>query len=163
QFHELGGTQLAVKMEAECVDHLEALSDAGREALAMSDKTFAGLMPTVPHFLRQKIDAPARKLINAGVPYFVATDFNPGSSYTPSLPEAAHFARIRLNLTAEEALFGMTLGAARSLGVAGQKGHLSVGADADLLVLDLPDLFHFGYAFGENPVAACVVGGVVQG
>lgn len=162
QFHELGGTQLAVEMEAECVDHLEALSDAGLEALAMSGKTFAGLLPTVPHFLRQKIDAPARKLLNAGVPYFVATDFNPGSSYTPSLPEAAHFARIRLNLTAEEALFGMTLGAAHSLGVAEHKGHLGVGADADLVVLDLPDLFHFGYAFGENPVVATVVGGVVQ-
>jgi len=162
QFHEIGGTQLAVEMEAECVDHLEALSDAGLEAMAMSGKTYAGLLPTVPHFLRQKIDAPARRLLQAGVPYFVATDFNPGSSYTPSLPEAAHFARIRLNLTAEEALHGMTLGAAGSLGIADRKGHLRVGADADFLVLDLPDLFHFGYAFGENPVQAMVLGGKVQ-
>jgi len=162
QFHEIGGTQLAVEMEAECVDHLEALSDAGLEAMAMSGKTFAGLLPTVPHFLRQKVDAPGRKLLQAGVPYFIATDFNPGSSYTPSLPEAAHFARIRLNFTAEEALFGMTLGAARSLGLEAQKGHLSPGADADLLILDLPDRFHFGYAFGENPVAQIVVAGKVQ-
>ena len=162
QFHEIGGTQLAVEMEAECVDHLEALSDSGLEALALSGKTFAGLLPTVPHFLRQKIDAPGKKLIQAGVPYFVATDFNPGSSYTPSLPEAAHFARIRLNLSAEQALFGVTLGAARSLGVEAQKGHLGPGADADLLVLDLPDLYHFGYAFGENPVVKVVVAGEVQ-
>ncbi|MFK5957218.1 MAG: imidazolonepropionase [Planctomycetota bacterium] len=162
QFHEIGGTQLAVEMEAECVDHLEALSDAGLEAMAMSGKTFAGLLPTVPHFLRQKVDAPGRKLLQAGVPYFLATDFNPGSSYTPSLPEVAHFARIHLNFTAEEALFGMTLGAARSLGVEADKGHLGLGADADLLVLDLPDLFHFGYVFGENPVSHIVVGGKVQ-
>lgn len=162
QFHEIGGTQLAVEMEAECVDHLEALSDSGLEALALSGKTYAGLLPTVPHFLRQKVDAPGRKLIQAGVPYFIATDFNPGSSYTPSLPEAAHFARIRLNLSAEQALFGVTLGAARSLGIAKHKGHLGPGADADLLVLDLPDLFHFGYAFGENPVAKTVVAGVVK-
>jgi len=162
QFHEIGGTQLAVEMEAESVDHLEVLSDAGLEAMALSGKTFAGLLPTVPHFLRQKVDAPARNLLQANVPYFIATDFNPGSSYTPSLPEAAHFARIRLNLTAEEALFGMTLGAARSLGIGEQKGHLGPGADADLLVLDLPDLFHFGYAFGENPVSKMVVGGEVQ-
>ncbi|MGB0953077.1 MAG: imidazolonepropionase [Planctomycetota bacterium] len=160
QFHEIGGTQLAVEMEAECVDHLEALSDAGLEAMALSGKTYAGLLPTVPHFLRQKIDAPARRLLQAGVPYFVATDFNPGSSYTPSLPEAAHFARIRLNMTAEEALYGMTLGAAGSLGIEARKGHLRAGADADLLVLDLPDLFHFGYAFGENPVRKVVMGGV---
>lgn len=162
QFHEIGGTQLAVEMEAESVDHLEALSDAGLEAMAMSGKTYAGLLPTVPHFLRQKIDAPARRILQAGIPYFVATDFNPGSSYTPSLPEAAHFARIRLNLTAEEALFGMTLGAARSLSIDDRKGHLGAGADADLLVLDLPDLFHFGYAFGENPVRSMVLGGKVQ-
>lgn len=162
QFHGIGGTQLAVEMEAECVDHLEALSDAGLEALALSGKTFAGLLPTVPHFLRQKVDAPGRKLIQAGVPYFLATDFNPGSSYTPSLPEVAHFARIRLNLSAEQALFGMTLGAARSLGIEAQKGHLGPGADADLLILDLPDLFHFGYAFGENPVVKIVVAGKVQ-
>jgi len=162
QFHGIGGTQLAVEMEAECVDHLEALSDAGLEALALSGKTFAGLLPTVPHFLRQKVDAPGRKLIQAGVPYFLATDFNPGSSYTPSLPEVAHFARIRLNLSAEQSLFGMTLGAARSLGIEAQKGHLGPGADADLLILDLPDLFHFGYAFGENPVVKIVVAGKVQ-
>ncbi|MDA0666955.1 MAG: imidazolonepropionase [Planctomycetota bacterium] len=162
QFHEIGGTQLAVEMEAECVDHLEALSDGGLEALALSGKTFAGLLPTVPHFLRQKIDAPGRKLVQAGVPYFLATDFNPGTSYTPSLPEVAHFARVRLNLSAEQCLFGMTLGAARSLGIGAQKGHLGPGADADLLVLDLPDLFHFGYAFGENPVVKIVVGGKVQ-
>jgi imidazolonepropionase len=101
-------------------------------------------------------------LIQAGVPYFLATDFNPGSSYTPSLPEVAHFARIRLNLSAEQSLFGMTLGAARSLGIEAQKGHLGPGADADLLILDLPDLFHFGYAFGENPVVKIVVAGKVQ-
>ncbi len=158
QFHELGGVQMAVELGAQSVDHLEALSDSGLEALALSGQTFAGLLPTVPHFLRQKQDAPARKLLQAGVPYFVATDFNPGSSYTPSLPEAAHFARIRLNLTAEEALWGMTEGAAKSLGWS-QKGHLRPGADADLLILDLPDLFHFGYAFGENPVRAMVIGG----
>ncbi len=161
QFHQLGGVELAVELGAECVDHLEVLSDAGLEAMALSGRTYAGLLPSVPHFLRQKEDAPARKLLQAGVPYFIATDFNPGSSYTPSLPEAAHFGRIRLNLTAEEVMHGVTLGAAASLGIDDRKGHLRPGADADLVVLALPDLFHFGYSFGENPVSQVIWGGDV--
>lgn len=161
QFHELGGVQLAVEFGAESVDHLEALSDTGLEAMAMSGRTYAGLLPSVPHFLRQEADAPARRMISAGIPFFVATDFNPGSSYTPSLAEAAHFARVRLRMTAKEALFGVTLGAAESLG-AEQKGHLRVGADADLLLLDIPDSFHFGYAFGENPVREVILKGELR-
>lgn len=163
QFHQIGGVELAVELGAECVDHLEVLSDGGLEAMALSGKTYAGLLPSVPHFLRQKEDAPARKLLQAGVPYFIATDFNPGSSYTPSLPEAAHFGRIRLNLTAAEVMHGVTLGAAASLGIDNRKGHLRPGADADIVVLALPDLFHFGYAFGENPVSQVVcMGDVVR-
>ncbi len=159
QFHALGGVELGVELGASSVDHLEELSDAGLEALALSGKTFAGLLPSMPHFLRMTTDAPARRMLQAGVPYFVATDFNPGSSYTPSLSEAAHFARVRLRMTAEEALHGVTLGAAASLGLEAQKGHLRPGADADVLALDLPDHFHFGYGFGENPVTTVWLGG----
>ncbi len=163
QFETLGGAQLAAELGADCADHLEALDDAGLEALALSRRTYAGLLPAVPHFLRQAADAPARKLIQAGVPYFVATDFNPGSSYTPSLPEAAHFARIRLRLSALEALAGVTLYAAASLGAADRKGRIAPGCDADLVLLDLPDLYHFGYAFGENPVRQLWLAGVNSG
>lgn len=158
QFNNLGGVELACEFGAQSVDHLEALSDAGLECLAMSDKTFAGFLPTVPHFLGQKIDAPARKMIKAGVKYFVATDFNPGSSYTPSLVEAAHFARVRLCMSAQEAIHGVTAGAADSLGLGDSKGRIKVGHDADLLFLNLPDFFHFGYAFGENPVVKVLLG-----
>ena len=152
QFECLGGARLAVELGAECADHLEALDDAGLEAMALSGKTYAGLLPAVPHFLRQSADAPARRLLRAGVPYFVATDFNPGSCYTPSLPEAAHFARIRLNLTALEALAGITLYAAASLGAGQRKGRIAPGYDADLVVLALGGVEEFGYGFGENPV-----------
>ncbi|MGB0686074.1 MAG: amidohydrolase family protein, partial [Planctomycetota bacterium] len=110
-------------------------------------------------FLRQDQEAPGRRLVDLGLAPAIATDFNPGSCYTPSLAEAAHFARVRLRLTAEEALHGVTLGAAASLGLDERKGHLRPGADADLLALDLPDHFHFGYGFGENPVAAMWLGG----
>lgn len=152
QFSALGGVELAVELGAESVDHLEALTDAGLEALAMSRRTFAGLLPAVPHFLGLRADAPARRLLKAGVPYFIATDFNPGSCYTPSLPEAAHFARRRLGLTAAEAFHGATAGAAASLGLGERKGRLAPGCDADLILLDLEDMEEFGYGFGENPV-----------
>lgn len=152
QFENCGGTVLAAELGAESADHLEALDDAGLEALASSKRTFAGLLPCVPHFLRQKADAPARKILTAGVPYFVATDFNPGTSYTPSIPEAIHFARVRLRLSAMEALAGATLYAAASLGAGHRKGRLAPGYDADIAILDLPSYHHLGYAFGENPV-----------
>lgn len=152
QFESLGGTELAVELEAQSVDHLEVLHDSGMEALAMTKRTYAGLLPSVPHFLRQQADAPARRLIQAGVPYFIATDFNPGSSYTASLPEAAHFARVRLNLSAEEAFHGITKFAAESVGAGDVKGSLAPGYDADFVLCDLPDLHHLGYGFGENPV-----------
>jgi imidazolonepropionase len=152
QFQALGGVELAAELGAESVDHLEALTDAGLEALALSGRTCAGLLPAAPHFLGLDADAPARRLLKAGVPYFVATDFNPGSCYTPSLPEAAHFARRRLGLTAAEAFHGVTAGAAASLGLGARKGRIAPGCDADLVLLDLPDLEHFGYGFGENPV-----------
>lgn len=154
QFRALGGVELAVELGAESVDHLEALTDSGLEALALSGRTFAGLLPAVPHFLGQSADAPARRLLKAGVPYFVATDFNPGSCYTPSLPEAAHFARRRMGLSAAEAFHGVTAGAAASLGLGARKGRIAPGFDADLVLLDLPDLEHFGYGLGENPVLA---------
>ncbi|MDP6964005.1 MAG: imidazolonepropionase [Planctomycetota bacterium] len=158
QFNNLGGVELACEFGAQSVDHLEVLSDSGLECLAMSGKTHAGLLPTVPHFLRQKADAPARKIIKAGIQYFVGTDFNPGSSYTPSLPEAAHFARIRLRMSANEAMHGVTSGAAASLGLGDSKGKIEIGFDADLVFLNLPDFFHFGYSFGENPVAKVLLG-----
>lgn len=159
QFHSFGGVELAVELGAESVDHLEVLSDSGLEALAMSRQTFAGLLPAVPHFLRQKADAPAKRLLAAEVPYFIATDFNPGSSYSPSLPEAAHFARIRLNLSAAQALHGITHGAASSLGVGERKGRLDPGFDADFVLCELPELTYLGYGFGENPVRRVFVGG----
>lgn len=159
QFHSFGGVELAVELGAESVDHLEVLSDSGLEALAMSRRTYAGLLPSVPHFLRQKFDAPARRLLAAEVPYFIATDFNPGSSYTASLPEAAHFARIRLNLSAAQALHGITHGAASSLGLGDRKGRLDPGYDADFVLCELPDLTHLGYGFGENPVRRVFVAG----
>jgi len=160
QFAPLGGARLAVELGADCADHLEALSEEDAGLLAASP-TFAGLLPAVPHFLRQEADAPARLLLDAGARWFVATDFNPGSCYTPSLPEAIHFARLRLGLSVREALAGATCLAAASLGWEGRKGVLRPGADADLVVLDLPRVEGLGYAFGENPVRHVVLGGRV--
>ncbi|KAA3604983.1 MAG: imidazolonepropionase [Planctomycetota bacterium] len=159
QFENLGGAAMAVSLGADCADHLEALDPAGIQAMAESGKTFAGLLPAVPHFLRQNVDAPARALLEADVPYFVATDFNPGTCFCLSIPEALHFARVRLRFSALEALAGATVYAAHSLGLGTRKGRLAPGWDADFLVLDLPDYHHLGYAFGENPVAQVFVGG----
>lgn len=155
QLAPLGGAQLAAELGAESADHLERIDEAGIAAIAEAG-TYAGLLPAVPHYLRQAHDAPARALIDAGCRWFVATDFNPGSCYTASIPEALHFARIRLRLSALEALAGATCYAADSLALGARKGRIAVGLDADLLVLDLPDLLHLGYGLGENPVHAAI-------
>lgn len=159
QFEDLGGARLATELEAECADHLEALNAEDLNYMAASGKTFAGLLPAVPHFLRQKIDAPGQAILKARIPYFIATDFNPGTCYTVSIPEALHFARVRLNFSALDALAGCTWLAAASLGVGHRKGRIAPGYDADFVVLDLPDVYHLGYGFGENPVHSVYVQG----
>jgi len=150
QFEALGAVDLGVELEAESVDHLEALNDTGLASLATSQSTFAGLLPAVPHFLRQNADAPAGKLLRAGVPWFVATDFNPGSCYSLSLLEAAHFARVRLCMSAQQVLAGMTTNAAYSLGAGDYLGRIAPNYKAKFTALAISDIYHFGYSFGEN-------------
>ena len=151
QFEDLGGTEMAVGLGAESVDHLEVLSDAGLGSLATSSRTVAGLLPAVPHFLRQKEDAPGRNLLRAGVRCFVASDFNPGSSLISNLVEVAHFARIRQRFSPLEALAGMTIWASASLQADADWGRIAPGTRARFTHLDLPSLDHFGYLLGESP------------
>ena len=95
--------------------------------------------------------APARALIEAGVPVAVASDANPGTCYTESLPAVAVHACLDSGLSVEETLTGMTLNAAASLGLAGEIGSLEPGKWADLLILDAPDDRHLIYHWGVQP------------
>lgn len=158
EFADSGGAELAAELGAASADHLMAVSDAGIEAMAAS-RVPALLLPGTSFFLRKHVYAPARRFVEAGVPVALATDCNPGSSHTESLPTIAQLAVIELGLSIEETLTGVTLNAAATLGLAGELGTLEVGKRADLVVLDAPNLLHLAYHYGVNPVRSVVKDG----
>ncbi len=134
QFADVGGAELAADVGARSADHLEHVSDEGIARLVAAG-THAVLLPTASFTLGQA-PPPVARLRDAGVPLVVASDANPGTAPTESLPLALAFAVRQYGLTPDEALRGATVHAARSLDVPG--GVLTVGALADLVVWDLP-------------------------
>jgi len=144
-----GGAQLAARHRAASADHLDFIDDAGITALGRSGTT-AVLLPGASFFLRQAHDAPARRLIDAGVPIALATDFNPGTCPTEAMTAILPLACLRLGLLPGEAIAAATLNAAHSLGLAGRIGSLEVGKTADMQVVDVPNHRHLAYHFGVN-------------
>ncbi|MEE8139074.1 MAG: imidazolonepropionase [Thermoanaerobaculia bacterium] len=158
EFVDSGGAELAAEVGALSADHLIALSPQGVEALARAQVT-AVLLPGTSFFLMKHQYAPARRLIEAGVPVALATDCNPGSSYTESMSMVFVLAVFELGLSAEEALTAATLNAACCLGLGERLGSIEEGKQADLVLLDAPNLLHLAYHYGINLVAAVVKAG----
>ncbi|ROS39925.1 imidazolonepropionase [Amycolatopsis thermoflava] len=139
------GVRLAVRMGAASVDHCSHLSDSDVEALASSD-TVATLLPACDLSTRQLL-APARRLLDAGATVALATNANPGSSYTTSMGFCVATAVLQMGLSVEEAVRAATLGGARALRRT-DVGVLRPGARADLHVLDAPSRTHLAYRPG---------------
>jgi imidazolonepropionase len=158
QLTALGGAELAADLGAASADHLEHVSARGIERLQGSG-VVAVLCPLVPLYLRQTTEAPARRMIDAGVAVAISTDFNPGSCYAPSMPEVASWAALRYSMSAAECLTAATLNAACSLGRGAEVGTLEAGKRADVVVLDTPNHKHLVYELGRNPVRAVVARG----
>ncbi|MBK7581879.1 MAG: imidazolonepropionase [Myxococcales bacterium] len=160
QFTSSGAAALGARLGAASVDHLEHISDDAITALGSAERPPIGvLLPGVPFHLAMHDHAPARRLIEAGVPLAIATDFNPGSSFTPSLPMCIALACRTLGMTTSEAVVACTINAAHALGRGAEIGSIEPGKRADLIVCDVPDHRWLGYAFGMNPVRAVVIGG----
>jgi len=153
----LGGAELAVELGALSADHLMCVTEAGMAALAGSD-TVAVLLPGTSFFLRSDY-APARRMIEAGCAVALATDCNPGSSPTESMPQILALATLGMGLTVEEALTAATLNSAAALGRAAELGSLEEGKLADVLVLNEPTHHHLVYHYGVNPVRHVVKAG----
>ena len=149
-----GGARLAAELRAASADHLLFIG-AGEIAALATAGTVAVVLPGTAWWMRSR-RAPARDLVAAGVPVAVASDANPGTCFTESLPSVAAHACLDSGLSVEETLTGMTLNAAASLGLAAEIGSLEPGKRADLLVLDAPDDRHLVYHWGVN-LAATVV------
>jgi imidazolonepropionase len=157
QFTEQGAIPLAIELGARSVDHLEATGPDGIAALARSDVTGV-LLPASALFLDRPMP-PARALVDAGAAVALATDFNPGSAFTESLPLVCSLAATQLHLEPAEALAACTVNAAHVLGRAGHKGRVAPGYDADLTLLDAPDWRYLAYHLGHDHVAAVVLAG----
>lgn len=134
-----GGGLLAAEMRARSADHLIHASAETIEALAAAGTT-ATLCPTAAFYLRLGRMAPARALIDAGVPVAIATDVNPGGGLSPSMPFAMTLACFAMGLSLEEALSAATINGAYSIGQAADAGSLEPGKRADLVVLSSPRL-----------------------
>ena len=160
QLTPLGGAELAAELGAASADHLECVTPEGIEALARAG-VVPVLCPLVPLFLRVEEEAPARRMIEAGLAPALATDFNPGSCYVQSMPEVLSWAALRYGMSSREALAAATLNAACSLGRGERLGSIEIGKEADLVVLDIPNHHHLTYELGRNPVYAVVKRGEV--
>ena len=158
QFTESGAIPLATELGARSVDHLEATGDDGVQALAASD-VVGVLLPASALFLDRPMP-PARALVDAGAAIALATDFNPGSSFTTSLPLVCSLAATQLKLAPAEALAAVTVNAAHVLGLT-DRGRVAPGLRADLVLLDAPDWRYLSYRLAGDIVACVVRGGAL--
>jgi imidazolonepropionase len=160
-----GGAELAAQVGALSADHLGAISDGGVEALAKAADSgrpvVATLLPITSFYLEEPHFAPARRLIERGVPVAVGTDFNPGTSPAPNAQLALAFAIHRLRLSASEAIAAMTINSAAALGLAQTHGSIEEGKHADLVVWEPDSHLLLPYWLGANLVRAVVKRGRV--
>lgn len=158
QLSRSGGAELAAAVSATTADHLEHIDQRGIQALHAA-RVIPVLLPASVYTLGSKRFAPARAMIDAGLPIVLATDFNPGSSPTPSIPFVLSLASTQMHVSAAEAITAVTINAAYSLGRGAQIGSLEPGKQADFVIHDCEDYREIGYYTGIEPAFATYIGG----
>ena len=156
QLENIGAIQLAVELDCASADHCTHLTNEDIDALAHSN-TVATLLPGAEFSTRSKYPD-ARKLIDAGVTVALATDCNPGSSYTTSMAFCIALAVREMHMSPAEALWSATMGGAKALRRE-DIGHLSVGARADFAVINAPSYIHLAYRPGVNLISDTYIAG----
>jgi imidazolonepropionase len=156
---QLGGL---LALEPASLDHMDCVGDHDVSALAQA-QTIAVLLPGANYFLGQAAYPDARRLIDSGVAVALATDFNPGTSPTPSLPFVMSLACTHMRMTPREAIAAVTINAAWALRLQERKGSLEPGKDADLAVFDTADHREIAYWFAWNRCVQMVVSGRLAG
>ncbi len=160
EIDECGALDVGVELEAVSADHLLVTSPEGIAKLADSE-TCAVLLPGTAFCLQAGRFAPARQMIDAGCAVAIATDCNPGSCYTESMPLTMGLAAFGMGLTPAEALHAATINAAHAIALGDEVGSLEDGKSGDLVLLEMPDYRHLVYHFGINQVGMVVKKGEI--
>lgn len=155
-----GGARLAAELGAETADHLEWVDNNGIRALAEAG-TIAVLLPGAVYNLGLARYPPARAMIEAGLAIALATDFNPGSSPTPSMQMILSIACTQMRMTPAEAITAATINPAYSLGLGLEVGSLEIGKQADVAIFDCEDYRQIPYFYGINHSAVVIKQGCV--
>ncbi|MGE0199746.1 MAG: imidazolonepropionase [Candidatus Melainabacteria bacterium] len=156
EFTTLGGAALAGELGAVSADHLLHVDDTGIAAMKAGG-TVATLLPGTAFYLNVPY-APVRKILDAGVPVALATDFNPGSCMIANLQLIMHLACLQMRMTPADIIRAVTVNAARALGL-GDRGNITMGRRADLSVFATPGYSAIFYEVGVNHCTGVWVGG----
>lgn len=155
----LGGGELAAELKAVSADHLLHVSDEGVRRMA-EEGVVATLLPLTAFALKEPF-APARKFIEAGAAVALATDLNPGSCFSGSIPLTIALACIHMNMSIEETLTALTLNGAAAVGMADKIGSIEKGKQADIAILEFDNLNYLPYYVGMNCVKTTIHNGRV--
>ncbi len=157
QLHHSGGVEVGVKHKALSVDHLECVGDAEIEALK-GGSTMPTLLPGAAFFLGMHYQ-PARKIIDAGLPVCLATDYNPGSCPSGNVPFLLSIACTQLRMTPEEAVNAVTINGAAAMELEQEMGTIKVGKRANLLLTKkITSLAYIPYDYGNGNIERLIIG-----
>ena len=160
QFNSFGGIKLALKYEALSVDHLEVLTNEDLTNLK-NGSTIPVALPTCSYFLGINY-APARKIIDSGLPLAIASDYNPGSSPSGNMNFVVSTACIKMKLTSEEAINAATLNGAYAMGISDKVGSITKGKIANLIITkDINSINEIPYSFGSGKISEVILAGKI--
>lgn len=160
QFTSIGGIQTGIKNNALSVDHLEIMEEQDIQDLIKSD-VMPTLLPSCSFFLGIPY-APARRLIDSGLPVSLATDFNPGSTPSGNMPFVLSLACINYKMTPEEAINASTINGAYAMGLSATHGSISIGKKANLFITDeISSIAFIPYSFGSNNINTVILNGKI--
>jgi len=159
QFNVFGGVAMGIKYNALSVDHLEELNLEDIEALKHSN-TMPVALPACSYFLSIPY-TPARRIIDAGLPLALASDYNPGSSPTGNMNFVVSSACIKMKMTPEEAINAATINGAYAMGLSDSLGSIARGKKANLIITkEIPSYHFLAYAFGDNLIDSVIINGL---
>jgi imidazolonepropionase len=162
EMYRLGGTELAVELGCTSADHLLQASDEGIKQLSESN-TVATILPATAFCLKEEY-ARARYMIDKGCALSLATDFNPGSCFTNSIPLVIALAALHMKMTIEEIITALTINAAAAVGRNDRIGSIEKGKKADIIILEYPSIHFLPYHAGVNIVETVIKNGkIVRG